>query len=58
MVLGRISAMRRAHLASGGAQPFEGLRRGHFVNQVEVDIKQRRLPGLLMDDVLVPDLFK
>jgi len=40
---------RTAHLQTALSQSFEGLRRGDFVDQVEVDIEQRRRAGLLMD---------
>ena len=39
-------------------QPVERLRRGHLVDQVQVDVEQRRLAGLLADDVRVPDLLE
>ena len=35
----------------------EGLRRCHFVDQVQIDVDQRRSAGLLGDDVGVPDFF-
>ena len=45
VVDGGDGAFRPAHLAARGAQALEGLRRGDLVNQVQVDIKQRRLVG-------------
>jgi hypothetical protein len=44
-----------AHAAPGQAQGLERLRRGHLVNQVQVDVEQRRLVGRLHDDVTGPD---
>ena len=44
-----------AHLPSGEAQPLEGLRARHLVDEMEVDVEQRRLAGPLVDDVRVPD---
>ena len=43
-------------LASGQLQALEGLRAGHFVHQVAVDIEQRRAVGFLVHDVGVPEL--
>ena len=47
----------RRTLQAALAQALEGLRRGDFVDQVQVDVEQRRRAGLLVDDVRVPDLF-
>ena len=44
-----------ADLAAGQPQPFEGLGAGHFVDQVQVDVQNRLLAGLGVDDVIVPD---
>ena len=43
-------------LAAGLAQPFEGLRAGHFMDQVAVDVEDGGAVLLGVDDVLVPDL--
>ena len=48
--------LRRAHLAAGHAQPLEGLRARHLVDEVAVDIEEARAVGLRLDDVVVPDL--
>jgi hypothetical protein len=45
-------------LAAGRAQALEGLRRGHLMHQVPVDIDQARAVVLLMDQVVVPDLVE
>ena len=47
--------VRRVHLAAGGAQAFEGLRRGHLVHQMAVDIDQAGAVRLLVDQMVVPD---
>ena len=46
-----------AHLEAALAQTREGLRRGHFVDQVQVDVQQRRSARLLVHDVGVPEFF-
>ena len=44
--------------ASRRAQTFKGLRTGHFVNQMKVNI-ENGLPALFMvNDMLIPNLFK
>jgi hypothetical protein len=43
-------------LAPGQAQALEGLRAGHLVHQVAVDVEHRRCRLLGVDDVLVPEL--
>ena len=40
---------------AGEAQALEGLRRGHLVDEVEIDVEQRGLAGLLAHDVALPD---
>ena len=45
-----------AHAAAGQAQPVEGLRRGHLVDQVQVDVEQVGFVGGLADQVAVPHL--
>ncbi len=44
--------------ATRQAQAFKRLWTGHFVNQVQVDIENRMLPGLMIDYVLVPDFLE
>src|SRR5690606_8991885 len=46
----------RAHFAVRHPQPFKGLRRGHFVNEVTVDIKQAGAVCVLLDDMGIPNL--
>ena len=43
-------------LAAGGAQAFVGLRAGHFMDEVAVDVEQRRAVVLDVHDVAVPEL--
>jgi hypothetical protein len=40
------------------AQPGKGLRRGHFVNQVQVDVQDSWLVRLLRNDVALPNLIE
>ena len=54
----RHGALGSAHAATGQPQPLEGLRRGDLVDEMEVDVEQRRLPGRLDDHVIVPDLLE
>ena len=58
MVDGRNRALRLAHAAAGFAQSVEGLRRCDLVDQVQINVKQRRLPGGDTDHVLVPNLLE
>ncbi len=46
--------MRHA-LRPASLQALEGLRAGHFVHQVTVDIKQGRAISFLMDDMVLPE---
>ena len=48
--------LRRADLAARHAQALEGLRAGHLVHEVAVDVEQARAVRLRVDDVVVPDL--
>ncbi len=52
----RQGALGRVDLASGHAQPLEGLGARHLVDQVPIDVEQRRAVRLGLDDVVVPDL--
>ena len=47
-----------AHLAAGGAQPLEGLRARHLVDEVAVDVEEAGAAGRLLDQVAVPDLLE
>ena len=47
-----------AQTASIGAQPVESLRRGYFVNQVQINVEQWRLAGGRRHQVRVPDFVK
>src|SRR5262249_24683879 len=49
--------IRPAHLQTSLPQAFEVLRRSDFVDQVQVDIEERRGAGLLVDDVRIPEFF-
>ena len=46
-----------AHLTPGQAQPVERLRRGHLVDEVEVDVEQVGLSVAGSDDVALPHLL-
>ena len=48
--------LRGAHLAAGEAQALEGLRAGHLMDEVAVDIEEAGAVLGLMDDMVVPDL--
>ncbi len=48
--------LRVAHAATRHAQPLEGLRARHLMDEVAVDVEQACAIGLLLDDVVVPDL--
>jgi hypothetical protein len=43
------------HPSAREPEPFERLRRGHLVDQVQVDVEQGGLAALLVDDVALPD---
>jgi hypothetical protein len=49
--------IRAAHLAAAQAKRFEGLRAGHFVDEVAVDIDQAGAVIAALDHVGVPDLL-
>jgi hypothetical protein len=49
--------IRAADFAAFGVKPSEGLRRSALVNEVAVNIDDRGLGGLLVDDVGVPDFL-
>jgi hypothetical protein len=56
MVRHRDGLFRRADLAAGHPQSFEGLWAGHFVDQMPVDVEEAGAILGLMDDMVVPDL--
>ena len=43
-------------LAPGELQPIERLRARHFVDEVAVDVEQRRTVAFAADDVAIPEL--
>ena len=62
VVFGRDRQVRAAHGTTGEPQPVEGLRAGHLVNQMQVDVDEvgltcPALSGSGNDDVVVPHLF-
>ena len=58
MVDGGDVAVGTAQLAAGEAQAVEGLRRGDLVDELEVDVEDRRLACGLGDEVRLPDFFE
>src|SRR5699024_1480829 len=58
VVLGGDGEVRAADLAAGQAQAVEGLRGGHLVDEVEVDVDEVGFAVLtVLDDVVAPHLF-
>jgi hypothetical protein len=53
----RESEIGAAHFASLGAQAGEGLRGSAFVDEVAVDVNERGLVRLFVDNVAVPDFL-
>ena len=51
------SEVGAAHFAAGGFQARKGLRRGDFVDQVAVNVNERRFAGDFANDVSIPDFF-
>jgi hypothetical protein len=49
---------RTAHPQAALAQPLEGLGRGDFVYQVQVNVQHRWAAGFLDDYVVVPDFVE
>ena len=47
--------LRRVNLAAGGAQALERLRRGHFMDQMAVDIEQAGAVIGFVNQMIVPD---
>jgi hypothetical protein len=58
MVDGRNRSLRLAHAAAGCPQSVESLRRCDLVHQVQINVKQRRLPRGHTDYMLVPNLLE
>ncbi len=58
VIHGRHRPIRTAHLEPALAQAGERLRRGDLVNQVEVDVEDRRRARVLSDDVGIPDFLE
>ena len=48
--------VRPPHLTACETEPLESLGRSHFVDEVEVNIENRRLARAGADDVAIPDL--
>ncbi len=64
-VIGRDAVIHRgkgavgpAHCDAALAQPFEGLRRGHFMHQVQVNVQDGRAVRVLRHHMRVPDFSK
>ena len=51
-------AVGAAQFAAGHAKAVEGLRRGDLVDELEIDVEDRRLACGFGDDVILPDLLK
>ena len=47
--------LRRAHFATAQTQPFKGLRTGHFMDQMTINIKKAGAIGLGINHMIVPD---
>lgn len=58
VVLGGDGEVEAAHPAPGLAQPVEGLRAGHLVQQVQIDEEKVGLALRAPDDMVVPDLLR
>jgi hypothetical protein len=58
VVHGGDASIGTANFAAGQAQAFKGLRRGDFVEQLQVDVEERWLACGLDDYVLFPDFFE
>ena len=54
----RDAAVRPADFAPGQTKPFKRLRRSDLVQQLQIDIDQRRLALRLRNHMLLPDLFE
>jgi hypothetical protein len=49
-------AVGASNAATGEAEAFKGLWRCHFVNQVAIDVNERR-HAVIVDNVVIPDLI-
>ncbi len=58
MVHRRDGEVGPAHAAPREAEPLEGLGRGDLVDEMQVDVDERRLARHVADDVAVPDLLE
>ncbi|GAA3295692.1 hypothetical protein GCM10020295_23480 [Streptomyces cinereospinus] len=58
VVLGRDGQVETAHPAAALAEAVEGLRAGHLVQQVQIDVEEVGLALGAPDDVVVPDLLR
>ena len=58
MVHCRDCKVRTTHLAARHSQAFESLGRSHFVDKVQVDVNQARLPLFLVNNVGIPDFLE
>ena len=54
----RDGRVRAAHLAAGQPQALEGLRAGHLVDEVAVDVEDAGAVRQPLDDMAVPDLVE
>ena len=57
VVLGGHRQVGATHRAAGLAQTVEGLRAGHLVHQVQIDVEEIGLTGRRVHDMCVPDLL-
>ena len=62
MILGRDGEIRAPDAPSGQAKPVEGLRAGHFMHEVKIDVDQvgltrRGFACAVGDDVVSPHLL-
>jgi hypothetical protein len=55
MVNGSEREIRTTHLAARLSQTVKGLRRRDLVNEVQIDVEQRRLALRLTHDVRLPE---
>ena len=49
--------IRPADASSGSAQTLKGLRGSDLVHKMKINVEQRRLACLLMDDMGIPNFF-
>jgi hypothetical protein len=58
VIYGGDGSLCLANSAACGSQSVERLRRSHFVDKVQIDVKKRRPAGRHRDYVLVPNLLE